>query len=202
MDPESFDAVFFQNFSSSESKFMPYYKNTLLKVMTYDILSELLGKDNFKTTSNIIPLAISNAFYEQIVLHYGLEKLTPWDDSSTEKSSKGITHQRGDLLKAYMTAIEKDISRDGRGYREIRDWLFRILDLRLRRLAVQDGTALCSSGTEQQSLTILPSISADIITHFGTELKDSNIFASKTDPLLNSTTHNKTMPSSSQTAAI
>ena len=138
--------------------------------MTYDVLSEILGKDNFKAISNIIPLAISNAFYEQIVLHYGLEKLTPWDGSSTGKSSWGITHRRGDLLEAYMAAIEKDISRDGQGYREVRDWLFRVLALRLRRLAVEDGTALCSSGTEQQSLTILPAISAGMsITLLGTE---------------------------------
>ena len=64
---------------------MSHYGDVLLKAMTYDILSELLGKDNFNSISNIFLLVISNAFYEQIVLHYDLEKLTPWDGSSTGK---------------------------------------------------------------------------------------------------------------------
>ena len=155
-DPDLFNAVFFQSFSSSESKFMPHYGDALLKAITFDVLSELLGKDNFKTITNITPLAISNAFYEEVVLHYGLEKLTVCNGSSFDKPSRGTTHRREDLLEAYMAAIEKDISREGQGYSEVRDWLFKVLALRLRRLGAQDGTSVCSNGTERQSFTLLP----------------------------------------------
>jgi hypothetical protein len=182
---------------------MPHYGDALLKAMTFDVLSGLLGYDNFKATSNVMPLAISNAFYEQIVLHYGLDKLTLWDTgSSAEKPSKGITHRRGDLLEAYMAAIEKDISRDGQGYREVRDWLFRVLALRLRRLVVQDGSAVCSTGAERQSITLLPStFSSKNNTHSGTEMKGSDIFTSETGALL-SLTNSKPVTSSFQAATI
>jgi hypothetical protein len=144
--------------------------------MTFDVLSELLGKENFKTISNIIPFAISNAFYEQIVLHYGLEKLAPYDRSSA-KPSRGTTHARGDLLEAYMATIEKDVSREGLGYREVRDWLFRVLAIRLRRLGpeVPEGSCLYSSGTEKQSFTLLPSPETGAsIKHFGAESHPSD----------------------------
>jgi hypothetical protein len=175
-DPELFEAVFLQNFSTSESKYLPHYGDSLLKAMTFDVLSELLGKENFKIISNITPFAISNAFYEQIVLHYGLERLTPYDRSYA-KPSRGTTHARGDLLEAYMAAIEKDISREGQGYREVRDWLFRVLALRLRRLepAVQEGGSLYSNGTEKQSFTLLPppATAGPSIEHFGAEANPS-----------------------------
>jgi hypothetical protein len=101
-----------------------------------------------------------------------------------------------------MAAIEKDISRDGQGYREVRDWLFRVLALRLRRLVVPDGSAVSSTGTERQSLTILPStFSSTNITHSGTETKGSNIFASETGALL-SLTNSKLVTSSFQAATI
>ena len=195
-DPELFNDVFFQDFSDSESKFMPHYGDALLKAMTFDVLSELLGKDNFKAVSNVMALAISNAFYEQIVLHYGLDKLFLCERSSAANPSKGRTHRRGDLLEAYMAATEKDISREGQGYREIREWLFRVLALRLRRLSVQDGSTVCSSGTEQKSLTILPSISGGTsITHFATEMKGSNTFASETGPVFTLTSSEAVTPS-------
>jgi hypothetical protein len=133
---------------------MPQYGDALLKAMTLDVLEELFGK-NPDVSRNIFPLAISNAFYEQIVLHYQLDL----EDESAANNSKGTTHRRGDLLEAYMAAIEKDISRDGEGYREVREWLFRVLALRLRRLGIQNEMALYSRGTEQQSLTILPPVS-------------------------------------------
>lgn len=195
-DPELFNAVFFQDFSDSKSKFMPHYGDALLKAMTFDVLSELFGKDNFKAVSNVMALAISNAFYEQIVLHYGLDKLFLCERSFDQNASKGLTHRRGDLLEAYMAATEKDISREGHGYREIREWLLRVLAVRLRRFAVQDGSTVCSSGTEQKSLTILPSISAGTsITHFATEMKGSNTFASETGPVFTLTSSEAVTPS-------
>jgi len=131
---------------------MPQYGDAILKAMTLDALSELFGKESYQVTSNIFPLAISNAFYEQIVLHYGLDLLSP----TVQSDRKAVTHLRGDLLEAYMAAIEKDVSRDGKGYREVRDWLFQILALRLRRVRVHNDWELYSSGTEHKSLTILP----------------------------------------------
>jgi hypothetical protein len=198
-DPDLFDAVFFQSFSSSESKFMPHYGDALLKAITFDVLSELLGKDNFKTISNITPLAISNAFYEEIVLHYGLEKLTVCNGSSSEKPSRGTTHRRGDLLEAYMAAIEKDISRAGQGYREVRDWLFKVLALRLRRLEVQDGTSVCSNGTERQSFTLLPSPSPGTsIADPGVGVAEFNSSILKSVPSLSTRNGNKAIRLSSQ----
>ena len=161
-DPELFDSVFFQNFSSSKSKFMPQYGDALLKAVTFDVLSELLGKDNLKVITNITPFAISNAFYEQIFLHYGLDKLTSCIEpvSSEVKSSKGTTHRRGDVLEAYMAAIEKDVSRNGQGCREVRNWLLKVMALRLRRAVPTDDTnALYSTGTDHQSFTIMPRLS-------------------------------------------
>jgi hypothetical protein len=198
-DPELFEAVFFENFSSSESKFMPHYGDALLKAITFDVLSEILGKDNFKTISNIIPLAISNAFYEQIVLHYGLEKLTLCNDSAYAKPSRGTTHRRGDLLEAYMAGIEKDFSREGQGYREVWEWLFKVLVLRLRRPGTQDGPiSLCSNGTERQTFTCLcsPSSSAGTnVTDVGTDVMDSNTSVFKPPSTLSSTTGGKTSSS-------
>ena len=57
---------------------------------------------------------------------------------------------------------------NGEGYREVQYWLFKVLALRLRRLEVQKGTDLYSSGTEQKSFTILPPILA------GTSLETSS----------------------------
>jgi hypothetical protein len=182
-DPELFEAVFFENFSSS--KFMPHYGDALLKAITFDVLSEILGKDDFKTISNITPLAISNAFYEQIVLHYGLEKLTLCNKPAHAKPSWARTHWRGDLLEAYMAAIEKDFSREGQGYREVREWLFKVLALRLRT-GIQDETALRSNGTERQSFTLLCSPSSLVgtsITNFGAKVMDSNTSALKPSTL-------------------
>src|ERR1700733_5446745 len=98
--------------------------------MTFDVLSELLGKQNLHVVINITPFAISNAFYEQIYLHYGLEKLSPFfTDGDSDKITRGRTHSRGDILEGYMAAIEKDISRNGQGYQEIRDWLLKVMAL-------------------------------------------------------------------------
>ena len=138
---------------------MSRYGDALLKAMTFDVLSELFGKDNFKVITNITPYAISNAFYEQIFLHYDLHKLTPsiGPISYEAKSSKGTTHRRGDILEAYMAAIEKDISRNGQGYQEVRDWLLKVLALRLRKVVVREESGeFHSTGTAHQSFTVIP----------------------------------------------
>jgi hypothetical protein len=160
-DPELFDGVFFQSFASSESKFLPHYGDLLLKSMTFDVLSELFGKQNFKVVKNITPFAISNAFYEQIYLHYGLEKLSPsFTDGDSDKISLGQTHRRGDILEGYMAAIEKDISRSGQGYQEVRDWLSKVMALRLQLVALNDNSSgFYSTGTVHQSFTVLPPLS-------------------------------------------
>ena len=122
--------------------------------MTIDVLSELMGQQNLNAVRNIMPLAISNAFYEQIYIHYGLEKLS----FGNERSS---THQRGDILEAYMAGIEKDVSRNGQGYQEVRDWLLKVMALRLRLVASNtDGSShFYSAGTVHQSFTVMSTLS-------------------------------------------
>jgi hypothetical protein len=146
---------------------MPQYGDLLLKALTHDVLSELLGADSAeiqKVITNIFPLAISNAFYEQIVLHYKLDILYCSDDTSTGNGIGGGasgTHRRGDLLEAYMSAIEKDMSRQREGYREIRDWLFDVLALRLRIFEVHNDSEIYTRGTVKRSITIFPAVNID-----------------------------------------
>lgn len=106
-----------------------------------------------------MPFAISNAFYEQIYLHYGLERLSLGDEGP---STPRCTHTRGDILEAYMAAIEKDVSRNGQGYQEIRDWLLKVIALRLRLVALNgDGSSqVYSTGTVHQSFTVIPALSS------------------------------------------
>ena len=125
--------------------------------MTLDVLSELFGEENSQVIRNITPFAISNAFYEQIYLYYGLDKLSPWVASCNEQLSKGLTHRRGDILEAYMAAIEKDISRNGQGYQEVRDWLLKVMALRLQMVEpIDNSSAFYSVGTPHRSFTVIP----------------------------------------------
>jgi len=161
-DPEFFQEVFLHDSSSKKSKFLPQYGDALLKAMTLDILTtELLGVENYQAATNIFPLAISNAFYEQIVLYYRLEKANPLD-----RGDKGQvrTHARGDLLEAYLAAIQKDVSRNGDGYREVQNWLSKVLALRLPRITAQKGMVVHSIGTEQKSFTTIWPPSSDLKT--------------------------------------
>jgi len=160
-DPELFQEVFLPDPSSKKSKFLSQYGDELLKAMTRDILTELMGRQNYQVVSNIIPLAISNAFYEQIVFYY---RLDPHDQGNKEYIlSKGRTHARGDLFEAYVAAIEKDVSRTGDGYKEVKNWLSKVLTLRLPRITAQKGMVVHSIGTEQKSFTIWP-LSSDLKT--------------------------------------
>jgi hypothetical protein len=79
-------------------------------------------------------------------LHYDLEDLCiPL--RSLHKDSRSSAVKRGDVLEAYFAAIEKDISRFGQGSREIYDWLFKVLALRLR-----SGLRTCVGTTKNWSL--------------------------------------------------
>jgi hypothetical protein len=169
--------------------------------VTFDVLSELVGERNFKLISNITPLAISNAFYEQIVLHYELEKLSS-DGLIKVKGSKTTTHRRGDLLEAYMAAIEKDISRHNRGYRDVRDWLFRVLALRLGIFQAQTGTHFYSVGSEQKSLSILPFPPVATGDWRGTELESQNNHTLKPESLSRSAKDNTIISPSQADAQI
>src|SRR5208282_1318628 len=90
------------------------------------------GNENDSTVMKIIPWAVSNAFYEQIILLYGLGNLR---SQLPLVDSRSLTQKRGDILEAYMAGISMDVSRDvGEGYGEIRDWFYKIMRLRLSKL--------------------------------------------------------------------
>jgi hypothetical protein len=111
---------------------MRHYGDSILRTVAYDVLAELFGNENDTIVMKAIPWAVSNAFYEQIVLYYGLVSLRP---QLPVEDSKGLTIKRGDLLEAYMAGIVMDVSREaGEGYREIRAWFYRLVRLRLRKV--------------------------------------------------------------------
>lgn len=128
-DPELFDHIFLQNLYHGQSNFMRRYGDSLLRTMTYDVFGELLGRQNNSNLFGTMDFAVSNAFYEKILQHYGLESLSLHENGL--KSGKTVTVQRGDVLEAYMAGVETDVSRCGDGYREIHTWLYKILSLRL-----------------------------------------------------------------------
>jgi len=82
-------------------------------------------------------MAVSNAFYESLFLHYQLDLLCAELHAeegcrgSGKLGGKGMREKRGDVLEAYFAGIDMDVSREGGGSKEIRDWLFQILALRL-----------------------------------------------------------------------
>ena len=108
--------------------------------MTYNVLAELFGTNNIMIISSIIPFAVSNMFYERLIQHYNLEKLCKIHEVGL-LSSKLIARKRGDVLEAYIAAIEMDISRCGYEYREIREWLLRVMTLRLKSVLSNDSSS-------------------------------------------------------------
>jgi len=111
---------------------MRHYGDSLLKTITYDVFAELFGNETDSFINKAMPWAVSNAFYEQIVLHYGLENLKP---HLPLRDSRGLTVKRGDVLEAYMAGIVMDVTREvGEGYREIRAWFYKMIRLRLRKV--------------------------------------------------------------------
>lgn len=112
-----------------QPKVMRHYGDSLLRTITFDVLSELFGRENDSAVLNTMSWAVSNAFYEQLVLHYGLEKLC-------SQIPVASTRIRGDILEVYMAAIDMDVSRGkGGGYREIHDWLLKVMAIRLDRVS-------------------------------------------------------------------
>jgi hypothetical protein len=129
-----------RNYFQGQPKIMRCYGDSLLRTVTYDVLAELFGNENDSVVVRAIPWAVSNAFYEQIVLHYGLENLKP---QLSLVDSKGLTVKRGDVLEAYMAGIVMDVSREaGEGYQEIRTWFYKIIRLRLRKACFGSSPAL------------------------------------------------------------
>jgi len=96
-DPKQFESVFLRSYTEGLPKIMRHYGDSILRTVTYDVLAELFGHENDFIMMKAIPWAVSNAFYEQIVLHYGLENLSP---QLSLNDSKGLTAKRGDVLKA------------------------------------------------------------------------------------------------------
>src|SRR5438046_8535249 len=121
-DPELFENIFLKRFSYSQPKFMQKYEESLLRSIIYNVLAELLGKNNIRTISFIIDFAVSNMFYERLIQHCDLQKLCRVHEIGSILSSKAIVVKRGDVLEAYIAAIEMDISRCcGESFREIRE---------------------------------------------------------------------------------
>ena len=95
-----------------------------------------------------MPWAVSNAFYERILLHYGLENFRP---QLSQRDSRTLTVKRGDVLEAYVAGIAMDLSRGvGEGYKEVREWFSRVLRLRLRKVS-SNGVPGLPPTTEQNN---------------------------------------------------
>ena len=150
-DPELFENVFLQGYSSGQPKFMRKYGDSLLRTLTYDVLAELLGSRNVTAITNAIPFAVSNAFYERLILHYDLGNLCAQHEKILT-SHKSVTKKRGDVLESYIAAIEMDISRCGEGHREIRAWLFKVMALRLRTILPGHSHAFAKDENSMQRI--------------------------------------------------
>ena len=135
---------------------MRNYGDSILRTVTYDVLVELFGNENDDIMMKAIPWAVSNAFYEQIVLHYGLEILRP---QLQLNDSKGLTVKRGDVLEAYMAGIVMDVSREvGEGYREIRAWFYNLIRLRLRNVCSGSSLGLALAQQKWNEVTKHPAV--------------------------------------------
>ena len=122
---------------------MRHHGDSLLRTATFEVLSELFGKEIDFPLMKMLSFAVSNAFYEQILLYYELENLRP---QLAILHSKTLTVQRGDVLEAYMSAIALDVSRmTGEGYAEIRNWLYKMIQLRFQKLLSACGRQVSSS---------------------------------------------------------
>lgn len=120
---------------------MRHHGDSLLKTATFEVLSEFFGKEIDFPLMKMISFAVSNAFYEQILLYYELENLRP---QLSILHSKALTVQRGDVLEAYMSAIALDVSRMT-GYAEVRNWLHKMIQLRFQKLLSACGRQVTPS---------------------------------------------------------
>jgi len=135
--------MFLEVCAPSAMLFARSYGDSLLRTMTFKILAELYGSGTNSIIKKILPYAVSNAFYENIILQYGLDKLCiPKED--TPRPTKATTHSRGDILESYMAAVEMDASRSGQGYQEIYDWLSDVIATRLRGVSRNHLNSLLS----------------------------------------------------------
>ena len=132
-DPELFDKVFLQAHSSQQFQVMRHFGDSLLRATTFDVLTDVLGKSNYSAIIDTVSMVVSNAFYESLFLHYGLADLCVGFDIEVgnAKAGKSWSEKRGDILEAYFAGIDMDFSREGTGSKEVRDWLFQVLALRL-----------------------------------------------------------------------
>jgi hypothetical protein len=150
-DPRQFENVFLRRYSQGQPRVMRLYGDSLLRTVTYDVLAELFGNENDSMIMKIMNWAVSNAFYEQIVLHYGLDYLRP---ELPFADSNRLTVKRGDVLEAYMAGIMMDPSREvGEGYREVRAWFWKIIRLRLRKESSESSRGLSVTLGDRNSLT-------------------------------------------------
>jgi len=111
---------------------MRHHGDSLLRTITLEVLSEIMGKENDSEIMNMIPWAVSNIFYEQIFLHYGFDRLRPGLALTQPRS---LAENRGDVVEAYTAGIAMDVAREGgEGYQEIRNWFIKIMTLRLDKV--------------------------------------------------------------------
>lgn len=131
-NPEEFENVFLRSYSRGRPKIMRHHGDSLLRTITLEVLSEIMGKENDSEIMNMIPWAVSNIFYEQIFLHYGFNRLRPGLAVTRPRS---LAENRGDVVEAYMAGIAMDVAREGgEGYQEIRNWFIKIMTLRLDKV--------------------------------------------------------------------
>jgi hypothetical protein len=159
-DPKQFESVFLRSYSQGQPKIMRHYGDSILRTVTYDVLVQLFGNENDSVMTKAIPWAVSNAFYEQIVLHYGLETLRP---QLPLCDSKGLTVKRGDVLEAYMAGIVMDVSREiGEGYQEIRAWFDKLIRLRLRNVCSGNSLGLSLAQEKWNELPKYPVVDTQL----------------------------------------
>lgn len=132
-DPELFDKIFLQAHSSQQFQVMRHFGDSLLRATTFDVLTDVLGRSNYSAIMDTVSMAVSNAFYESLFRHYGFADLCVGFDIEVgnAKVGKSLSEKRGDILEAYFAGIDMDFSREGTGSKEVRDWLFQVLALRL-----------------------------------------------------------------------
>jgi len=123
---------------------MAQYGDSLLRMITIEVVSDLFGKENASGVMNTCGFAVSNVFYEQLVFHYNLDRLSiPISQGSKALGKKGMKKQQGDLLESYLGAIHQEVSREsGEGHQEIKEWLRNVLTLRMIGQFQPKGTSV------------------------------------------------------------
>jgi hypothetical protein len=165
---------------------MRRYGDCLLRAMTFRVLADLFGSEEISTITNIISFAVSNAFYEKLLLHYELDKLC-LSHEGVCKSPKSVAAKRGDILESYMAAIEMDVSRSGEGHGEVREWLSKVLTLRLKR--VLQTRSYSFTDTKVSASLIWPDCSGASRTRISPSLMDDTTESDNRQPPPPTTSH-------------